>query len=184
MLHKSLSLTRLIWGVLLFQTRDRRPAGRELFAGAAAVQLPEKLGVRAGAGGRAGRGRAGRPPLAGRALALHRHGVRVSETGDCVQHASWPPSMPDLHSSIFSTDSDVFERFIYFSRRFMARCASSAPLPAGRLHSRRSDLSIADYYTRLLFYLSVHKIYLDIIILCIFLKLETRIHILQQSIYE
>lgn len=41
---------------------------------------------------------------------------------------------------------------------------SSAPLSAGRLHSRRSILSIADNYTRLLFYLSVHKIYLEDII--------------------
>lgn len=72
-------------------------------------------------------------------------------------------TLPVLGSSIFSTDSDVFERFIYFSRHLWRGAPSSAPLSAGRLHSRRSILSIADYYTRLLFYLSVHKIYLDII---------------------
>lgn len=162
---------------MFVQTRDRRSAGGELLFGAAAVQLPEEPGVRAGTGGR-GRPGGGRAPIPGRAFSLHRHGVRVNRSPSRSPHratrellVSVVPHVvtPEFHSSIFSTDSDVFERFIYFSKSFMARCASSAPLPAGRLHSRRSTLSIADYCIRLLFYLSVHKVYLDIIYYVYFL---------------
>lgn len=98
--------------LLLFQTRDCRPPGGKLLAGAAAVQLSEKPSIRAGASRRTGAARARRPPLARRAVALHRHRVCVSERAHrsqaaalaphhpenawarrahCVQHTSWPP---------------------------------------------------------------------------------------------
>lgn len=97
----------------LFQTRDSCTAGGKLLARATVVQLPKELSVRPGAGRRAGGRGDQRPALARRALAVHRHGV-------CV---SCGPSTSALDSSILSTDSDVFERFIYFSKRFMANCA-------------------------------------------------------------
>jgi hypothetical protein len=69
--------------VFCLQTRDRRAAGGELLTGAAAVQLPEEPGVRAGAGGRAGAPGGGRAAVACRTLALHRHGVRVRRAPLC-----------------------------------------------------------------------------------------------------
>lgn len=104
---------------LYFQARDCRTSGGELFAGAATIQLPKEPGICASASGRASGGGDGWAALPCGALALHRHGVRVRRAqGSLVS----PMTVPVLYSSILSTDPDVFERFIYFSRRFMARC--------------------------------------------------------------
>lgn len=109
------------------------------------------------------RRRARAPPRPPRAAARP-PSARCPRTRSTRDPPPRPPPLPSRLNLTFLSDLSIFLNVLWRA------APSSAPLPAGRLHSRRSDLSIADYYyIRLLFYLSVHKIYLDIIYYVYFL---------------